>query len=256
MSETDVVPETNEERRAETRSALSLEIAVRERGRSERAVTLTSLSQGGCSVAGAPLFFANQALWVKLPGLESQPALLRWTSDGSAGASFERPLHAAVLSRYVSGRSPDQTWSEACTKPFDPREVPASRKRQILSGWAEPAQRILARKHPQTNGSVMSGLVRRRTSRVTDHRLERRYPPPVKGSPRLHVGSQDAKLLNLSASGLQVELDYDVEIGSSLAVGFEGFGDLNGQVIWIRSGQVGLSLPRESIELSELAESV
>ncbi len=256
MGETDVVAKTNEDRRAETRFNLDLQVAVRERGRSDRSVTLTSLSRGGCSIAGAALFFANQDIWVKIPGLESLSAELRWTSDGRAGATFQRPLHPAVLSSYVPEPLPDHAFTQTNAEPIQARDIGASRKEQILSGWAEPAQRILARKHPQTNGSEMSGLIRRRTSRVADHRLESRYAAPANGNSRLQVGSQDAKLLNLSASGLQVELDCEVEIGSSLAVCFEGFDDLAGHVIWVRNGQVGLSLPRESIELSELAETV
>lgn len=92
-----------EQRRA-SRFGLAMGINVRAKGSYPVPATLTSMSRYGCTVTGAPLSMSHDLLWVRIPGLESQAAELRWTERGSAGLAFRYPLHEAVADQF---RRPD-----------------------------------------------------------------------------------------------------------------------------------------------------
>lgn len=245
-----------EQRRREERFALNFAVSVRERGRHRQVARLTTLSRGGCSVSDTILVSGEQTIWVRIPGLESQATTLRWTQAGTSGLAFDHPLHPAVFARFLS----PQPSGAGPLNPHGPADASSaalsgSRKQQILSGWAEPAERILAKKQPLENGKAMSGLVRRQTKRAADHRRERRYPSPGDDTARLRVGSRTASLIDMSPSGLQADLDFAVTIGSTLPISFDGFDDLTGEVVWARGGQVGFALAPNAIELREWAET-
>ena len=55
------------------------------------------ISQGGIKVRGDPLLEHGCDLSVLLPGLEPQPAALRWRQDGHLGISFNRLIPLAKL---------------------------------------------------------------------------------------------------------------------------------------------------------------
>jgi hypothetical protein len=55
------------------------------------------ISQGGMKVKGAPALEHGCDLSVSLPGLEPQPASLRWSQDGHLGISFNRLIPLAEL---------------------------------------------------------------------------------------------------------------------------------------------------------------
>lgn len=55
------------------------------------------ISQGGLKVKGDPMLEHGCDLSVSLPGLESQPAALRWRQDGHLGISFNRLIPLAKL---------------------------------------------------------------------------------------------------------------------------------------------------------------
>ncbi len=55
------------------------------------------ISQGGIKVRGDPLLEHGCDLSVLLPGLEPQPAALRWQQDGQLGISFNRLIPLAKL---------------------------------------------------------------------------------------------------------------------------------------------------------------
>ncbi|NTZ43841.1 hypothetical protein G7A66_12250 [Altererythrobacter sp. SALINAS58] len=94
-----------EQRRA-SRFTLDQDINVRAKGSRQMWATLTSLSRFGCRVAGASLSRSDDLVWVRISGLESQAAELRWSEDGEAGLEFRYPLHVAVADHY---RVPDVT---------------------------------------------------------------------------------------------------------------------------------------------------
>ena len=55
------------------------------------------ISQGGVKVEGAPLLEHGCDLSVSLPGLEPQPAALRWSHEGYLGISFTRLIPLSQL---------------------------------------------------------------------------------------------------------------------------------------------------------------
>ena len=55
------------------------------------------ISQGGLKVKGEPLLEQGCDLSVTLPGLDPQPAALRWRQDGHLGISFNRLIPLAEL---------------------------------------------------------------------------------------------------------------------------------------------------------------
>ena len=61
------------------------------------------ISQGGIKVEGAPAIDFGCDLSVSLPGLEPQPAALRWRHDGHLGISFNRLIPLADLVAWLQG---------------------------------------------------------------------------------------------------------------------------------------------------------
>ena len=244
-----------DERRTASRAQMSFAISLRERGRNRQGAFLTNLSPFGCAVKDLFLVAEQQTVWIKLPGLESQAAKIQWAKEAGAGFAFDYPLDPRVLARFVNS-TPSDGPTRSRRSAFGLHEVQAtsSRKDQILAGWVDPSERLLARKQPLPNGKAFPGLIKRRTSRVADHRRERRYLPPTATAANVKIAEDRAKLLNLSSSGLQVEFAKRVEIGASLPVTFDGFASLGGQVVWVTQDRVGLALPRNSIDLREIRD--
>jgi len=239
-----------DERRSASRAHLSLRISIRERGRNQQAAMICNLSPFGCAVEGIFPVTEQQTVWIRLPGLESQAANIRWAQDGSAGVAFNHPLHPMFLTRFVEFTgSDDQVRRQRSTVSLRPADASSSRKDQILTGWAAPSEQVLAKKQPIRDGKVLLGVIKRRTTRVADHRRGRRYPLPSDAMGSVNIADDRAKIVNLSASGLQVQFATRVEIGSSLPVTFEEFAGLAGQVVWARDECVGLALPPNSIDL-------
>jgi hypothetical protein len=61
------------------------------------------ISQGGIKVEGEPAIEFGCDLSVSLPGLEPQPAALRWRHDGHDGISFNRLIPLADLVAWLQG---------------------------------------------------------------------------------------------------------------------------------------------------------
>ena len=61
------------------------------------------ISQGGLKVKGDPCLEHGCDLSVSLPGLEPQPAALRWRQDGHIGISFNRLIPLAELVAWLQG---------------------------------------------------------------------------------------------------------------------------------------------------------
>ena len=94
--------------------------------------------------------------------------------------------------------------------------------------------------------------IARTVARRAEHRGEERFADGLRTGPmRLTVGERPAEVRNVSASGLRVAASGDLEVGSRVAVSFEGFPVMSGRVVWRRAGEIGLSLPEESLALDE-----
>lgn len=64
-------------------------------------VVVVDLSTDGCGIEVAGHCEVGSRVWIKLPGLESWPSRIAWAEGDRAGLSFDRPLHQAVVDRYV-----------------------------------------------------------------------------------------------------------------------------------------------------------
>lgn len=65
-------------------------------------IAIVDLSTEGFSAeTGSRSLLAGRAFSVRVPGLESLGAELRWTEAASAGFRFANPLHPAVLDHVV-----------------------------------------------------------------------------------------------------------------------------------------------------------
>jgi hypothetical protein len=61
------------------------------------------ISQGGVKVKGEPMLEHGCDLLVSLPGMEHQPAALRWRQDGNLGISFNRLVPLGELVAWLQG---------------------------------------------------------------------------------------------------------------------------------------------------------
>lgn len=238
-----------EERRREPRSALSIAVAVRERGRSAITAQLADLSPYGCQLTRMILVHPDAQVWVRLPGLESQSMRLAWSDAGRFGFAFETPLHPAVVARFVPS-------AEATPAPSAPVAPPAtvaaplqSRREQILCGiTGSDRSPLQARKQP--SGLGLGGRIIRLVRRRTDHRLERRFADAVPIGTALAIDGQPVELCNVSASGIRVRGALgEAGIGQRLAVEFTGCEPLTGHVVWRNDHEAGIALPERSIDL-------
>ena len=64
-------------------------------------VIVVDLSTHGCGIEVAGHCEVGARVWIKLPGLESWPSRIMWAEGTRVGLSFDRPLHQAVVDRYV-----------------------------------------------------------------------------------------------------------------------------------------------------------
>ncbi len=64
---------------------------------------VSDISQGGLKLRGDPVLEHGCDLSVSLPGLEPQPAALRWRHDGHVGISFNRLIPLAHLVNWLQG---------------------------------------------------------------------------------------------------------------------------------------------------------
>lgn len=78
---------------------------------SRNAVAITDISVDGCAVAIGPQGVAEgRGYGIKIGGLETLGAELRWVGGREAGLQFDRPLHPAVLDHIVrENPPPDET---------------------------------------------------------------------------------------------------------------------------------------------------
>jgi len=99
-------------------------------------------------------------------------------------------------------------------------------------------------------GSLAGILIPRVERRTTNQRREDRYRGIVdRASIVFRRKRVLAKVVNISESGLMVEVAIEPRIGEQLKVEFEGFEPLQGTVRWVREGRVGLDVGDGSISL-------
>ena len=240
------------ERRTMRRSACPLDITVRQRGRFAVAGATADLTPYGARLSGAGPFEPDSEMWLRLPGLESQTVRVIWSHGPTTGVAFIQPLHTAVFARFL----PADSRLTLVDAPAVPLTMPAEiarlpRREQIVRGFGA------AQEGPQCYtkkpiGGGMSAMIRRSVSRRAEHRGEERFADELRTGPmRLTVGSYPAQVRNVSASGLKIAATFEADVGTRVAVEFEGFDAMAARVVWRRAEEIGLSLPPESLELGD-----
>lgn len=83
-------------KRKANRRAAGMEAQLRRIGRLSYSVELRDLSRDGCMIDLVERPVIGEVMHVKLPGLETMEARVRWVDNYIAGLKFERPMHPAV----------------------------------------------------------------------------------------------------------------------------------------------------------------
>ncbi len=239
------------ERRRQGRAALGIEVSVRERSRSAMAARLIDLNSFGCSVANLVLVQHDAQFWLRLPGLESLSVRLVWTDGMKFGFEFDTPLHPAVTTRFMPAEGSHAAAAISNVIAFpDPL---LSRREQIISGIAGSDLSPLQRKK-KPSGMGMHGRINRLVSRQADHRAELRYGDAVPEDTALRIEGVAVRVVNVSPSGMKVSGRFgETEIGDDVAVEFDGFEPMAGQLVWLNGADAGIALPPGSIDLIDRA---
>ena len=79
------------------RRTAGMEAQLRRIGRLKYAVELRDLSPDGCMIDLVERPALDEVMQVKLPGLETLQARVRWVDNYIAGLKFEHPIHPAVF---------------------------------------------------------------------------------------------------------------------------------------------------------------
>ena len=240
------------ERRTMRRAACALDVTVRQRGRFAVAAATADLTPYGARLSGAGPFKPDSEMWLRMPGIESQTVRVVWSDGATTGVAFTQPLHTAVFARFL----PADSRLMLVDAPAVPQIMPADiamlpRREQIVRGFGA------ALEGPQRHakkpiGGGLAGVIRRTVTRHAEHRREERFADTLRTGPmRLTVGEATAQVRNVSASGLKIAATLEADVGTRVAVAFEGFDAMSARVVWRRAEEIGLSLPPDSLELDD-----
>ena len=125
----------------------------------------------------------------------------------------------------------------------------------IAAGEVRPSNSPVARKEAcrrgnGQGGSLMHIAITRSERRVTDQRREDRFRGIVEAATIVFRRRKtNARVVNVSESGIMVETAIVPRIGESVGVEFDGFPRLDGIVRWVKEGRIGLDVGEGSIDL-------
>ena len=100
-TESGFAPPPRPGRRAD-RLPVELGAGLRQRGASGVSVQIVDLSTDGFKAATHLDLQPGTDVWLRLPGLESSHAQVKWARGHHIGCAFVRPLHPAVLDMVVA----------------------------------------------------------------------------------------------------------------------------------------------------------
>lgn len=240
------------EQRRTRRQGVQMDCTVRERSRSAVPAAINDFSASGVGIKSNGVPLAGNQIWVRLNGLESLSGRVAWSNGSTAGVEFERPLHAAVALRFEPGvkrealTHPPLDQSSENVVELDPL---LSRREQIMQGVSGSDLSPLKRRKQKTGAGIL-GSISRTIARKSDHRHELRFrDATTTGQMALKISAQTARVEDVSSSGLRVRTDLIADIGAELQIEFDGFEAIAGKLIWQGMGEIGISLPPESIDL-------
>lgn len=106
MSDSDIRPDGQPERRRAPRSALRLNATIREPGRSRMGARVIDISTHGCRIEALPGATADSYILLSIAGLDTQYCRVVWSCHEFAGVEFAAPLAEAVLDRLLEEHGP------------------------------------------------------------------------------------------------------------------------------------------------------
>ena len=114
MSDSDILPDGQPDRRRALRSALRLNASIREPGRSRVGARLIDISTHGCRIESMATLSADNWFLLSIAGLETQYCRVVWSCHEFAGVEFATPLAEAVLDRLLQdhGQLPETAINE------------------------------------------------------------------------------------------------------------------------------------------------
>ncbi|HEX8527678.1 PilZ domain-containing protein [Allosphingosinicella sp.] len=89
------------DRRRHARHSVQIGAGLDANVRPSSPIAVIDLSTGGCGIETDIQLEPQTRVWLKLPGLESWPCRVAWSDGTRAGLAFDRPLHEAVVNRFV-----------------------------------------------------------------------------------------------------------------------------------------------------------
>lgn len=92
QAEKDAAAQTRRSLRADVNAG----VVLRRSGQLNYPVRLYDLSIYGCKVEFVERPRLGECVWVKVEGLESLEALVRWVRGAAAGLEFRHPIHSSV----------------------------------------------------------------------------------------------------------------------------------------------------------------
>lgn len=101
MSDSDIRPDGQPERRRAPRSALRLNATIREPGRSRMGARVIDISTHGCRIEALPGATTDSYILLSIAGLDTQYSRVVWSCHEFAGVEFAAPLAEAVLDRLL-----------------------------------------------------------------------------------------------------------------------------------------------------------
>lgn len=240
------------ERRTMRRAGCAMDVTVRKRGRFAVAAATADLTPYGARLLGAGPFEPDTEMWLRMPGLESQTVRVVWSQGATTGVAFTQPLHTAVFARFLPADSRLTLVDAIAVPKILPADVARlPRREQIVRGYGA-MQEGPQRHDKKPTGGGLAGTIRRTVTRHAEHRAEERFADTLRTGPmRLTVGAHPAQVRNVSASGLKVAATLNADVGTRVAVEFEGFDTMAARVVWRRAEEMGLSLPADSLELGD-----
>ena len=83
------------------RAQLSILCEVRQGMRPWKMARLSDLSETGFKLAWLPDYSPGQPIKIRIPGMQTLNAKIRWHQGKQIGCAFESPLHVAVFEHLV-----------------------------------------------------------------------------------------------------------------------------------------------------------
>ena len=94
--------------RHDPRAPLAITCRLRIGGGPWRVASVVDISRSGFRLAWLPHCAVGTTVWLRLPGLEALPGVIRWHDIAGVGCEFAQPRHPSVI-EHLARRGPALT---------------------------------------------------------------------------------------------------------------------------------------------------